>query len=99
MKKIGNLLQLIRFPTMTSNEFADRVVPTGILTVDQIAKIFTYISASPKKKEAISMEFPINEREPRSDQKSAQLLPQAYEVQTFVTFENLVDRYDLMREC
>lgn len=94
MQKFGKALELIRFPTMTCTEFADHVVPTGILTVDQIAKIFTYISASLEKKEAISMEFPINPRQPRCDYSSKQShgLISIHAVPTFVTYDNQVDR-------
>lgn len=59
-------LELIRFPTMTATEFADKVVPTGILKVEQVAKILTYICTSPENKELYAMEFSTQPRESRS---------------------------------
>lgn len=63
---VGNkLLELVRFPAMTPTEFADSIIPTGILSVEQIAKIFTYMSASSENKSLYAMEFPVKKREPK----------------------------------
>jgi hypothetical protein len=66
LKVGGKLLELIRFPTMTATEFADSVVPTGILKVEHVAKIFTYISTSPQNKGNYEMEFSVQKRQPKT---------------------------------
>jgi len=50
---------------MKSSEFASKVVPTGVLSVEQIAKIFTYISAGNEQRQAMLMDFPVEKREPK----------------------------------
>eukprot|EP00761_Pharyngomonas_kirbyi_P003331 gb/GECH01003335.1/.p1 GENE.gb/GECH01003335.1/~~gb/GECH01003335.1/.p1 ORF type:complete len:471 (+),score=101.80 gb/GECH01003335.1/:1-1413(+) len=39
-----NVLPLIRFPTMTANEFSEHVVPTKILTERETIDVFIYLS-------------------------------------------------------
>ncbi|XP_040579584.1 BTB/POZ domain-containing protein 6-B [Lepeophtheirus salmonis] len=49
---LGSALDEIRFPLMTIKEFADEVIPTGILNHDEIIDIFVHLS-SPKIKPEI----------------------------------------------
>jgi len=57
-------LQYIRFPTMPASEFADKVVPTKILNVDEVAEILTHISASSQNKPTLHT-FNANQRVPK----------------------------------
>jgi len=43
------LLELIRFPVMSTQEIAMKVVPTGLLTSSQILQLFTYVSTAEVK--------------------------------------------------
>eukprot|EP01006_Ploeotia_vitrea_P019679 TRINITY_DN51903_c0_g1_i1.p1 TRINITY_DN51903_c0_g1~~TRINITY_DN51903_c0_g1_i1.p1 ORF type:complete len:654 (-),score=285.79 TRINITY_DN51903_c0_g1_i1:45-1943(-) len=51
-KDVVNLLNLIRFPTMTMEEFAQNVVPTNVLTAEEQVAVFTYIAAHDPKADA-----------------------------------------------
>jgi hypothetical protein len=51
---------------MRSSEIASKVVPSGILSVDQIAKVFTYISSAPDRREFVAVDFPMQKREPKT---------------------------------
>lgn len=79
-------MELVRFPAMTATEFADHVVPTGILAVEQVAKILTYISTSPENKALYTMDFCATEREPKSGFQSFQSKA-SLAGPPFVTFE------------
>jgi len=71
---------------MTPTEFADSIIPTGILSVEQIAKIFTYMSASSENKSLYVMEYQVKKREPkvRFQLQSQISLPQS---SAFVLFD------------
>ena len=49
-KELGDILFKIRFPTMTSSEFADKVCPKGVLTKEEQLDILRYISSERKDK-------------------------------------------------
>ena len=46
---LGNLIYLVRFPTMRASEFADGPVKSGMLTDTEINCVFTYICSSSDK--------------------------------------------------
>ncbi|CAL8143977.1 unnamed protein product [Orchesella dallaii] len=58
-------LKMIRFPAMSGQEFADVVVPTNVLTVEEVAKIFTIINSSEEKKVLNDTEFCAKKRIPK----------------------------------
>jgi hypothetical protein len=43
-EKFSELLNLVRFPIMTLEEFGGFVVPTGVLNKDEMLEIFIYFS-------------------------------------------------------
>ena len=45
-KALKNLIPLVRFPTMSPEEFADVVVPTNILPVARVIDMFVYFNGS-----------------------------------------------------
>jgi len=59
----GKALKLIRFTTMNPSSFVEKVVPTSILSVDEIARILIYVNASLGNKPEI--EFNTQKRSPK----------------------------------
>ena len=49
-EELGDILFQIRFPTMTSSDFADKVCPTDVFTKDEQLEILRYISSEKKDK-------------------------------------------------
>jgi len=49
---LKGLVELVRFPIMSTQEIATKVVPTGLLTSAQVLSLFTYVSTSEKKEKS-----------------------------------------------
>lgn len=43
-------LNLIRFPTMTKEDFAEKVVPTGVLSEREVTEVNRYFDATPENR-------------------------------------------------
>lgn len=59
---LGDILPLIRFPTMTMEEVATYVSPSGVLSSEQLLEIFTYIGALKGNRPLPSISFPTRSR-------------------------------------
>jgi len=49
---LKDLVELIRFPTMTTQDIATKVVPTGLLNPAQTLQLFTYVSTADRKEKS-----------------------------------------------
>jgi len=60
---LGELLSLIRFPTMTMEEIAGQVAPSGYLSEQQLLDIFKYKAMSETNRDDTKLDFPTKLRE------------------------------------
>jgi len=49
---LKDLVELIRFPLMSTQDLATKVVPTGLLTSAQTLQLFTYVSTAERKEKS-----------------------------------------------
>jgi len=60
---LGELLSLIRFPTMSMEEIASQVAPSGFLSENQLLDIFKFKAMSDFSKDDSKFDFPTKPRE------------------------------------
>jgi len=79
MKSIlSDLIPYIRFPTMTMEEIAGQVAPSGYLTEQQLLDIFKFKAMSDEKRDEANMEFPTKPREGTSLCRDSRLISRKY---------------------
>jgi hypothetical protein len=61
-KTIGDILSLIRFPTMSLQEIAARVAPTSIILPDQILQLYTWLGSNEEKRKGVELPWPTEKR-------------------------------------
>jgi len=75
---LSDLIPYIRFPTMTMEEIAGQVAPSGYLTEQQLLDIFKFKAMSEDKRDDAKMEFPIKPREGTSLCRDSRLIVRKY---------------------
>jgi len=71
---LSDLMSSIRFPTMTMEEIAGQIAPSGHLSEQQLLDIFKFKAMSDEKRDDANMEFPTKPREGTSLCRDSRLI-------------------------